>query len=443
MRSKLLAAVMGALLVSPVAADDSWTPPNIPEPQIPDHVFNINDYGAVADGKTSNTQAIAGAIAECAKAGGGKVIVPAGTYFTGPIDLVSNLELHFDDGATLLFSNDKTDYPFGTFKSLPTRYRPLIAAENQHDIVISGKGKLDGQGQPWWEAHRALGKKVKEPGYADPRPKMLVFESCKRIKLQGITLTNSPMFHISPTHCEDVIADGVTVIAPSNAPNTDSFNPSGWNFIVKNCLFDVGDDNIAVKPFHKPGDGRLSVENLYILNCTFRHGHGLSIGGQTPGGLRNMHVRDCVFEDTDNGIRMKSNRTEGGLVENLSYENITMKNVRRPIDITSYYRGLPKGKDSPQPVDEKTPIWRNIRISNVTATGCTDAGFIRGLPESPIENLVLENVSIEAQKPMRIGNAKGLMFKDVKINVKQGEPVVIEDTVQGEGLPVAATPASP
>ena len=159
----------------------------------------------------------------------------------------------------------------------------------------------------------ALGAKTKQPDFVETRPKMLVFESCQRIRIENVTLQNSPMFHMSPTQCTDVVIDGVHVFAPANSPNTDSCNPSGWNYIIKNCVFDVGDDNIAVKPFIKPGDGRLSVENVFVSNCTFKHGHGLSIGGQTPGGLRNMHVRDCTFEDTENGIRLKSEADLAGL----------------------------------------------------------------------------------------------------------------------------------
>jgi polygalacturonase len=349
------------------------------------------------------------------------------------------MELRVEVGATILFSDDKNDYPIGSFKPLPTRYRPLIAALKVHDLKISGKGKIDGNGQKWWDEFRALGPAVtKAEGFADTRPKLLAIHESQRIRIEGVTVCNSPMFHISPTGCENVVIDSVTVTAPAKSPNTDSCNPSGWNYIIRNCTFDVGDDNIAVKPFNKPGDGRLSVENIYVLNCTFKHGHGLSVGGQTPGGFRNMYVRDCTFEDTDAGIRLKADRGQGGLVENLNYQNITMKNVKSPILITSYYPNthLPKPgtKDAPQPVNDRTPIWKDIRISNVTATNCGDAGLIMGLPEMPVQNLTLENVTISAEKPMRIGNVKGAMFKDVKIDVKKGEPMLIEDGVEGEGL---------
>ena len=198
------------------AADSDWKLPDIPAPQIPDRSFSITDFGAVADGKTNNAKAIADTIAACTKAGGGTVRVPAGTFFTGPFDLASNLNLHLDEGAVLLFSDNKDDYPFGAFKPLPTRYRPLIAVQNVHDLMVSGKGKIDGQGQKWWTEFRALGPKTKDPDFVDSRPKMLAIHDSQRIRIEGVTLTNSPMFHMSPTNCSDVVIDGVTVIAPAN-----------------------------------------------------------------------------------------------------------------------------------------------------------------------------------------------------------------------------------
>jgi polygalacturonase len=432
-RQLLRIAIVLALACLPVLAAPEI--PKIPAPQIPDRSFNVTDFGAVADGKTLNTSAIAAAIDACKKAGGGRVIIPAGTFLTGPIDLANNLELHLKEGAVLLFSNNPDDYPIGGTPSLPERHTSLISIENGHDIAITGKGKIDGQGQPWWEPIKQS-KKSKQP-FTERRPKMMVFYRCQRVRIEGVHLTNAPMFHMSPTQSQDVVCDGVTVFAAPDSPNTDSFNPSGWNILLINCTFDIGDDNVAVKPFVKPGDGRLSVENLYITKCHFLHGHGLSVGGQTPGGLRNMWVWDCVFEDTDTGIRLKAERGDGGLVENVHYENLTMKNVGMPIQINSYYHGLPKPgeKHEVKPVDEKTPIWRNIHISNITATGAKQAGLLMGLPEMPIENVTLQNVKIDATEPMRIGYVKGLKFENVEIRTPSGvDPLRIEEQVEGEGL---------
>lgn len=410
------------------------TVPDIPKPRIPDRKASIMDFGAVADGKTSNTKAINDAIAKIAQDGGGKVVVPAGTYLTGPIKLASNLEFHLEEGATLLFSNDPGEYPIGAIKSLPERHQSLIAIENGHDIAITGKGKFDGQGAPWWEPIKE--HKKKKEAFTEHRPKMLVFYRCERVLIDGITLTNSPMFHISPTQCQDVICQNVTVIAPKDSPNTDSFNPSGWNILLRNCTFDIGDDNVAVKPFIEPGDGRRSVENLYITGCTFRHGHGLSVGGQTPGGLRNMRVWDCTFEDTDIGIRLKAERGQGGIVEDVSYENLTMKNVASPIVITSYYHGLPKPgtPHETKAADKTTPVWRNIRIENVNATGAKEAGLIMGLPEMPVSDVVIQNVKIDSAGPLRVGYTTGLKLIDTQINASGGKPLLIEEGVSGEGF---------
>jgi polygalacturonase len=431
------AIVIIAIPMSFLASLLNAAPPTVPDiarPRIPDRTFKLSDYGAVADGKTSNSKAFADAIAACAKAGGGRLIVPAGVYLTGPITLASNLDFHLDEGATILFSNNPDEYPIGATKSTPERHQALLALEKGHDIAITGKGKIDGQGAPWWEPIKE--HKRKKETWKESRPKMLFFYQCARVLIDGVTLTNAPMFHMSPTQCTDVVCENVTVIAPKDSPNTDSFNPSGWNILLRNCTFDIGDDNVAVKPFNDPGDGRRSVENIYITGCTFRHGHGLSVGGQTPGGLRNMHVWDCTFEDTDNGIRLKAERGQGGVVEDISYENLTMKNVENPIVITSYYHGLPKPGEAHETkaIDKTTPIWRNIRISNVVATSSKNAGLIMGLPEMPIENVTLENVKIDSADPLRIGYAKGLKFQNVEINVSHGKPMLIEEGVSGEGL---------
>src|SRR5205823_11305483 len=181
----------------------------------------------------SNTGAFAKTVEACEKAGGGTVIVPAGTYFTGPIRLISNLNFHLDEGALILFSNNPDDYPMGGFAPLPERHQPLVTLANGHDVIISGKGKMDGQGTPWWEAFEKE-KRKKKHDITEHRPKMIVFDHCQRIRIEGVTLTNSPMFHMSPTECQDVVIDGVTVIAPSDSPNTDSCNPSGWNYLITN-----------------------------------------------------------------------------------------------------------------------------------------------------------------------------------------------------------------
>jgi polygalacturonase len=236
---------------------------------------------------------------------------------------------------------------------------------------------------------------------------------------------NSPSFHLVPQHCRDVTIDGVTITAPADSPNTDAIDPSGWNFLITRCRIDVGDDNIAVKAGKgTPPEGKAaSCGNFTVTSCTFLHGHGLSIGSETDGGLDGMRVSDCSFEGTTAGIRMKSNREKGGVVQNLSYDRITMKNVNTPVQITSYY---PKTPSNPAEEDSlslgsRTPVWKNITISNLKAVDSTNAGILWGLPKIPITDVTFKNVEIEAVTGMTILNAKGIRFDQSSIAVQKGK----------------------
>jgi polygalacturonase len=216
------------------------------QPVIPARAFSLADFGAVADGRTPSTEALQRAIAAVDKAGGGTLTVPAGRYFTGPITLCSGLNLHLDAGAILLFSQNFDDY-----RITGNTYRPLVGAKGCHDIVISGLGALDGQGDPWWVIERKVKSEARARGLPDAeigRPRMVVLESCARIRLEGVTLENSPMYHFVPFKCEDVTVDGITIQAPSNSPNTDGIDPSvSRRVLITHCRIDTGDDCIAVK----------------------------------------------------------------------------------------------------------------------------------------------------------------------------------------------------
>jgi len=413
------------------AANDSL--PAIPRPVIPNNTFTITDYGAVPDGITLNTDAIARTIDACEKAGGGTVIIPPGKFLTAALALTSNLNLHLEKGATILFSNKFSDYTLSE-KGYPN----LITAINVHDLAITGEGTIDGQGQPWWDEFLKTKGTPPEVEKMPHRPFMVVLRGCTRLLVQGITLTNSPSFHLVPSASRDVRIDNVKFISPEKAPNTDGLDPSGWNWLVTNCTFDVGDDCIAIKPSGASTDDHLSVEDFYVANCKFKHGHGMSIGGQTPGGLRHLVVRDCTFENTDAGIRMKANRGAGGLVEDCLYENLTMKNVKVPIYITSYYpeRGTPKdpSTDKGEPVNKTTPIWRNIRINNVTAEGSPTAGKIVGLPELPVSDVTLTNVKISAEKGMTIWNTEGVRFVNSQVTAQKEPALDIRQSSDVTGL---------
>jgi polygalacturonase len=399
------------------------------QPVIGRRSFSVADFGAVADGKSSNTLAFQNAIAAVEKAGGGTLVVPAGTYFTGPIVMCSGLNLHLDAGARLLFSQNFDDY-----RITGNTYRPLVGAKDCKDLEISGKGTFDGQGDPWWVIERKVKSEARAKGLPDAeigRPRMIVFESCQRVRLEGVTLANSPMYHFVPFKCEDVTVDGITILAPSNSPNTDGIDPSvSRRVLITHCRIDTGDDCIAVKS-GKHGFG--PAEDILVTDCAFLHGHGCSIGSETDSGVRNMTVQRCTFDGTDAGVRLKSRRGRGGLVENITYSDLTMRNVGQAIVITSYYYGLPKPgeHDETEAVNAATPIWHNILVRNIVATGGTkDAGLIIGLPEMPAREIVLENVSIASRDGLRIGYADGISLKNVRIEPNAGQSLLVEDTVK-------------
>lgn len=399
------------------------------QPAIPDRSFNLMDFGAVADARTSNTDAFRRAIASVEKSGGGTLVVPAGSYLTGPIELGSSLNLHLDAGAKLLFSQNFDDYRLEGGK-----YRPLVGASGCHDLLVSGAGMFDGQGQPWWVIERRVKAEARARGLPDAeigRPRMIVFENCQRVRLEGVTLANSPMYHFVPFRCEDVTVDGITILAPSDSPNTDGIDPSvSRRVLITRCRIDTGDDCIAVKAGAR---GFGPVEDVLVTDCTFLHGHGCSIGSDTDSGVRNMTVQHCTFDGTDIGVRLKSRRGRGGLVEDITYSDLAMRNVGQAIVISSYYYGLPKPgvHDVHMPVTADTPIWRHIVVRNIAATGGTkDAGLIMGLPEMPVEDIVLENVSISAKSGLRIGCADHVLLRNVKITTALGPPVSVEDTAR-------------
>ena len=261
------------------------------------------------------------------------------------------------------------------------------------------------------------------------------------MRLENITLQNSPKFHFVPSDCEDVVVSNVTILAPAHAANTDAIDPSGRRMLITRCKIDVGDDDVAIKAGRKIPGRDFQSEDITITDCTILHGHGISIGSETLGGVRNVTVRNCTFENTENGLRIKSQRGKGGLVENIRYGDITMKNVNPAITLTCYYMNNSAG-DTAQPSAAKadtaqlastmTPVFRDIYISNLTATCQKSAGVITGLPESKISNVVLENVRISSSTGMTIKNAGGVQFKNVQITTEQGPPL-ITNNAQIEG----------
>jgi len=400
------------------------------QPIIPAQVFNLKDFGGTGDGKTLNTAAFHQAVAAADHAGGGTLIIPAGTYLTGPFDLCSSLNLHLDAGATIQFFAN-----FDAFRdpARAGRYRPMLQAADLHDVVISGAGTINGHGEAWWpEARRFKAEARARHASSDtsPRPIMVAFANCQRIRLEGITLTNSAVFNVVQNTCSDVTVDGIAISNPANSPNTDGIDPKDCQrVLIQNCRIDTGDDCIALG-----GSGGTQEEDVLITDCVFLHGHGCSIGSGTSSGVRNVVVRRCSFNGTVTGVRLKSARGRGGLVENVVYEDLKMTHVGTAISISSTYETATTDRMAPiEPaeVTESTPIWRNITVRNLVASeGDRNAGLIAGLPESPAAGILLENITINAPAGLRLAYADGVTLRNVKITTEQGSDVASDSTVR-------------
>jgi polygalacturonase len=286
---------------------------------------------------------------------------------------------------------------------------------------------IDGAGARWWvDAEAARQKKA---GYTLPRPNLIVLERVTNLVVRDITLQNSPKFHLVPTECDGVTITGITILAPERSPNTDGIDPSMCRRVtITGCTIDCGDDNVAIKASKMAKGREFACDDITVTNCTFKHGHGMSIGSETVGGVRNVRVKNCTFEDTDNGIRIKSDRARGGRVEDIVFEDLKMTNVRGAILFSCYYPRVP-AKDETKPVTETTPRYSNILIRNLSGTSTLGAGIIAGLPESPIERVTLENVSIEAAKTgLEIRNARRVKLTNTRIEPKSGPPYAVRDS---------------
>ncbi len=388
-------------------------------------VCNPRDFGAKADGATKDTAAIQKAIDACAANGGGVVRLNAGTYLSAPIVLKSNITLELEKGATLLGSPDHADYPDITEFRLPG-VQALVSATNAENVAITGDGTIDGQGESWWSMTRSL-HDAGVMGNRHPRPRLVVFDHCRHVRVEGVTIQNSPFWQLVPYYCDDVVIHNIRVLAPYPSPNTDAVDPfSSSNVHIDHLYADTGDDNIALKSgaSNSPG-GDDPIRDITISDCTFLHGHGLSIGSELAGGAHNILAERIHFDGTDNGIRVKANRDRGNDVSNLVFRDIDMKNVKNPLVISEYYPRIlpPEGDVAPQPVTRLTPHFHNIEFHNVTATGALMAGGIVGLPEAPVTDIVLENVSLTGEKGLTIGYAN-VSGRNVKVAAAQGDAIL-------------------
>jgi hypothetical protein len=317
------------------------------------------------------------------------------------------------------------------------RVAPLISGSNLTDVAITGSGTIDGSGTQFW-IWSDKAARLYPPGRRIMfRPHLIVLTNVQRLHIDGVTLTNSPMYHLVPSGT-DMLIENVHVVAPSDAPNTDAIDPAGTRIVIRRCEIDTGDDNVAV---------HAGTKDVLIEDLTCLHGHGISVGSGTRGGLSHMIVRRCTFDGTDNGLRIKSYRGAGGEVHDIWYSDITMRYVRRPFDINMLYHGndpTPWGDVGPreaQPGETKDiPNFHDIHVSNLTVTKSPLAGRILGLPEQMARDITFTNVKVESVRGFLVQDGKDIRFDNVQITPKVGEPIVLDNgSVSWNGKPLSGT----
>lgn len=449
--------------------------------------FNIVTYGAKSDGVSLSTAAINNAIIACNKKGGGVVLIPKGFWITGPVELKSNVNLHLQKNALLQFTTDFSQYPLvaTNWEGIPQmRNQSPLWATNQQNIAITGLGIIDGAGdawrmvkkdkltesqwkkllasggitsedkKTWYPSEKSLnGTKFKNPGEITTektpefyqsvkdflRPNLLVFTSCKKILLEGVTFQNSPAWNIHSLMCEDLTVRNVYAKNPWYAQNGDGIDiESCKNVLIENSTFDVGDDGICIKS-GRDAAGRkrgMPTENVIVRNSNVYHAHGgFVIGSEMSGGAKNIFVSDCTFIGTDIGLRFKTTRGRGGVVEKIFVKNINMKDIVGeailfdmyyaavdPVPLTGEKREVPKVEILP--VTEETPVFRNFNISNIVCDGAAKAVFVRGLPELSISDIALSNLNIKATEGIDLQEAKNIKLSNVNLTIANANPLI-------------------
>lgn len=446
MLAACIAMLAGCATVS--RSEDPWAAvpgilKRIVPPEFPARDFVVTGYGAVGDGVTDNSKAFQAAIAACAGAGGGRVVVPAGKFYTGPIHLRSGVNLHLTAEAELIFSDKFEDY-------LPVvlvrvggielyNYSPLIYARDCVNIAITGPGKLNGNAQKWWdwkskETRRgfemgAQGLPVEQRVFGTPeaaiRPSFVSFVSCTNILLEDFTIGSGPNWTIHPIYCQNTTIRGVKVL--TDGPNNDGIDPDSCrDMLIENCEFSTGDDCVVLKSGYNQDGWRVGrpTENVIMRNCFSRRGHGgLVIGSEMSGGVRNVFMEDCEFEGTDRAVRIKSRADRGGVVEKIYARNLKVKNMRREVVIMN----MDYGSDRSEVLTNQPPVFRDIQIENIVGDGAPTAILLTGMAESPIENIRFRNMTITSTRGVVASHVTGLKFENVQVAPTTGPVFKLTD----------------
>jgi polygalacturonase len=424
--------------------------------------FNIMDYGAKTDGVTKITGSIKKAIDAACKTGGGTIFFPAGEYLTGPVLLKSNITLLIDAGAILKFSDDFDDYlPMvqSRWEGIDVmNFSPLFYAYKAENIAITGRGIIEGQGRKWWDFHQQLFGKPKDyrskwqeefarqnPNVILPdepemitrgfcRPPFIQPMYCKNVLIEGITIHNSPFWTINPEFCDNVTVSGVTIANPLS-PNTDGINPESCsNVHISDCHISVGDDCITIKSGKDKAGRKMGIpaENYTITNCTMLSGHGgVVIGSEMSGGVKKITISNCIFDGTDRGIRIKTARGRGGVVEDITVDNIVMKNIK----IEAFTLSMFYSKSDVEPVTERTPQFKNFHFSNITGNA-KHAGSITGLEEMPVKDISFDGIYLKTQTGFTVSNAENISFHNLQIDTENGPSIFADKSsdIEIDGL---------
>ena len=413
----ILAGFAGAITLAAVAAG---------------RVFDITAYGAVNNPAVASTDAFRRAIADCQHAGGGVVEVPAGRYLTGPIEMVDNMTLQVDRGAVVMFETGREHYPDVTsrWEGLTEHGpHPLLFADGRRNIAITGPGTFDGQGPAWWRE-----MDLAERGNARPnrpirrRPPLVQIKDCRHVRIDGPTFTNAPFWTVHLLYSEDVDVGHCRMINPPTSPNTDALNADSCrHVVVHDCFADVGDDGFGIKSGRDEEGRSLNrpSEDITFIRCHVAHAHSVcAIGSEQSGGVRHIRFIDCDGDGTDNGIRLKSTRGRGGVVEDVVASNIRLRNVGTAIVISLRYTSTPA-----EPRSERTPLFRGISIDHVTAQNAGKCCTIEGLEEQPITDVALAELDLSGTAGVTCRYVRNLTFTNVRITARKD--LYVEDHCEG------------